>query len=93
MNTRETTRTRQEGTKVTNPANGLERISAIREIVTNHQYAKIDGVMVDGFTASGIVQVYDAINEVNKGKYRNMHVSILIVTGKPSTITPSIFAY
>lgn len=70
----EQTRVRENGTKVTNPKTGMERIFAIQEIVTSHQYAKIDGMMVDGFTASGIMQVYDALNDVNKEKYRNHKV-------------------
>jgi hypothetical protein len=69
MKNTEITRTREGGTKVTNPKNGQERINALREIVDNYQYGKIDGQMVDGFTASGIVQVYDALNEQNKNKY------------------------
>ena len=73
--TKEITRTRINGTQVTQPKDGLERIAAIRKIVEEHQYAKIDGVMVDGFTASGIIQLYDAISDDNKAKYRNLHVA------------------
>ena len=38
-------------------------------IVAEHQYAKIDGVMVDGYSASAIVQVYDALNAENQTRY------------------------
>ncbi len=75
---REVSRTRQHGIDVTVPKQfadpGAARIAALRKIVKEHQYAKIDGQMVDGYTASAIVQVYDAINETNKAKYRAMTV-------------------
>lgn len=78
MKTQEITRTREEGTKVTNTMTatnpGLVRINAIRDVVERKQYAKIDGVMVDGFSASAIIQVYDAINDENKEKFRNLSV-------------------
>lgn len=74
MNTREQTRVREQGTIVTNPATGIERINAVRQIVTDSQYAKIDGIMVDLFSASAIIRVYDAINEANQVKYRNLPV-------------------
>jgi hypothetical protein len=70
----EQTRTRQHGTEVTNPTNfedqGMARINAIRNIVDAGQYAKVDGCMIDLFSASSIVKVYDAINDDNKAKYR-----------------------
>lgn len=49
-------------------------MAAIRRIVEQHQYEKIDGLMVDGFTASIILQVYDAINETNQVKLRNLPI-------------------
>lgn len=36
--------------------------------MTEKQYAKIDGTMVDLFTASLVVQVYDALNPENQQK-------------------------
>jgi hypothetical protein len=70
----EPSRTRECGTVVTNPAQepdaGQARIAALRAIVRECQYAKIDGVMVDLFTASAIVKVYDAINPENQAMYR-----------------------
>jgi len=53
---------------------GLERIEACRKIVAEHQYAKIDGQIVDGFSASAIVQVYDAINDENKAKMETLSI-------------------
>lgn len=70
----EQTRTREQGTEVINPTNfedpGLARIEAIRNIVEDGQYAKIDGCMIDLFSASAIVKIYDAISGANKAKYR-----------------------
>lgn len=74
MNHTEPTRTRQRGTRVTLPTNGEERIAAIRQIVAEHQYAKIDGIMVDAFSASAIVAVYDALNPTNRAMFANFTV-------------------
>jgi len=68
----EPTRTRKHGTQVTQPANGLERITAIRRIVEQGQYAKVDGCMIDLFSASAIVKVFDALSEANREKYQVM---------------------
>lgn len=66
----EPTRVREHGTRVTD-SNGDAgaKIAAVRSIVERQQYAKIDGCMVDLFTASAIVAVYDALNETNRAKY------------------------
>ncbi len=72
MDNKEQTRTREQGTQVTNPKDGLERINAIRQIVTDKQYAKVDGIMVDLYSASAIINVYDNINDVQKDKFRNL---------------------
>jgi hypothetical protein len=66
------TRTREQGTQETICGNPEDRIEAFRRIVRNHQYEKIDGTMIDGFTASVVVQVYDALNETNKAKFASM---------------------
>lgn len=69
---REPTRTRERGTRVTKPATGEERIAAFRRIVEEHQYAKIDGTMIDAFGASAVVAVYDALNETNRARFSAM---------------------
>lgn len=74
MNHTEPTRTRQRGTIVTRPTNGDERIAAVRQIVEAHQYAKIDGVMVDGFSASAILAVYEALNPANRAMFAGFSV-------------------
>lgn len=50
-------------------------IEQLREIVKNHQYQKIDGVIVDVMTASAILTVYDSINETNKEKYSKLPIT------------------
>ncbi len=62
-------RTRDHGTRETVAGNPADRIAAIRRVVAEKQYAKIDGVMMDLFSASYITQVYDALNPENKIKF------------------------
>ena len=38
----------------------------LRKIVAEHQYAEIEGVLVDAFTANVICKVLDALSENNK---------------------------
>ena len=71
---REPTHVREHGTEVTQPATPLARIVAVRRIVSECQYAKIDGVMVDLFSASAIVKVYDALNDTNKAMFADFPV-------------------
>lgn len=66
---------RVHGTHVTESKDGLERIEAARKIVERKQYAKIDGIMVDLFSASAIVAVYDALNDKNKEMYLKLSIS------------------
>ena len=66
------TRIREQGTVETIAGNGLDRIKAIQEVVDNKQYAKIDGCMIDGFSAQAILKVYNALSEENKIKYANI---------------------
>lgn len=72
------TTTRKNGTKVHTPANAEERIAAFRDVVNEKQYAKIDGVMIDLFTASHVVQVFDALNDVNRAKLADMSAPKLV---------------
>lgn len=57
-----------------------EVITKIRDIVKKHQHASIKdpklgkSVKVDAFSASAIVQVYDAINDANKEKFAAMSI-------------------
>jgi hypothetical protein len=60
------------------PETGDERIGGFREIVLQKQHAMIDGVIVDLFTASAVVQVYDALNPDNQHKLSNMPAPKLV---------------
>ena len=46
----------------------------LRQIVSDKQRGKVEGVMVDLFTASAIVSVLDAINDANKEKLLELPV-------------------
>lgn len=78
MKNEEITRTRENGTETLNSSQfddpGTARIDACRRIVERCQYGKIDGVMVDLFTASCIVKVYDALNPGNQKKMRSLPI-------------------
>lgn len=50
----------------------MNSIQVMDQIVKNHQAEKIDGVLVDMFTASAVMQVYDAVNDNNKTKMNGM---------------------
>ena len=52
-------------------------IPKIKQIVAKKQAMKIDGVMVDMFTASAISQIYDKVNDGNKKKMEKMKVTQL----------------
>lgn len=75
MHQLEPTRTRKQGTRVTKTKDGAEILAACRSIVANGQYEKINGHMVDLFSASAIVKVYDALNETNKAKFAALPVA------------------
>ena len=64
--------TRKHGTIVTDSQSSDERINAIRRVVKQAQYAKIDGQMADLFTCSTICKVYDALNDANKLKFASI---------------------
>jgi hypothetical protein len=72
MRAEEPTRVRNQGTVVTRPKTPEERIAAIRRIVTEGQYAKVDGTMIDLFSASAVIGVYDKLNPENQAKYAAM---------------------
>ena len=51
-----------------------KKLAAIRKIVTEKQYGKVEGSTVDLYSASAIVLVYDALNDENKAKYLGLPV-------------------
>jgi hypothetical protein len=47
-------------------------IDDLKKIVKDSQHGKVSGVKVDLFSASAMVQVYDALNDKNKKKVEKM---------------------
>jgi hypothetical protein len=52
-------------------------IDKVKEIASKKQAMKIDGVMVDSFTASAISQIYDRVNDANKKKMDSLPITKL----------------
>jgi len=52
-------------------------IAKIRDIVKTKGATKVDGFMVDTFSASAIIQIYDKVNDANKAKMDKMKVDKL----------------
>ena len=77
----EPTRQRPHGTHVTNPDQaadpGTARIEAIQSIVDRGQYSKVDGTMIDLFTAGAILSVYRAIRPNHQVRYREMRAGAM----------------
>ena len=48
---------------------GERLYDALKKIVDEHQAAKIDGMLVDAFSASAVVQIADALKPANRRKY------------------------
>jgi hypothetical protein len=55
-------------------ADGLDKEAMLRKIVDEKQADKIEGTMVDLFSASAIVSVLDAINPANKERFLKLPV-------------------
>jgi len=53
------------------------RIDWVRDVVNQHQAHVIDGTVLDAFTASAIITIYDALNDDNKEKYGGRHVLVM----------------
>jgi len=52
----------------------MTKIQKLKKIVADCQHAKVDGVDVDLFTASAVVQVHDALNEKNRTKFVGLDI-------------------
>ena len=53
-------------------------VEVARRIVQNGQYEKYKGMMLDTFTASAIVKVYDSVNDSNKKKLDSLKLPKLV---------------
>ena len=51
------------------PKRGKTNLEKLQEIVEQWQYQKIAGKVVDAFSASAILAVYNGLNEKNKETY------------------------
>ena len=49
-------------------------IDKVKEIASKKSAKKIDGVMVDSFTASAISQIYDKVNDANKKRMEKLPI-------------------
>lgn len=74
-------RIREQGTPEIVPGNPVDRINAIRAVVKGRQYAKVDGHMLDHFTASMLCQVYDKLEPKNKIKFAGFPVNKMASIG------------
>jgi len=58
-------------------------MAKIFKIVKDKQHAKIGGMLVDMFSASALVKIFDAVNDSNKEKLNKMNMKKLsYVLGK-----------
>ena len=53
-------------------------IDRMRKIVESKTASRIDGLLVDLFSASAVVQVHDALNEANRTKLAAMSVRRMV---------------
>jgi len=53
------------------------RIDWVRDVVDHHQAHVIDSIVLDAFTASAIITVYDALGPANQAKYEGYHVGVM----------------
>ena len=71
------TRTREQGTIETITSTSQDRIKAIKSVLDNKQYAKIDGCMIDLTTAHVIMTVYNALSDPNKEKFSSFKAPVM----------------
>lgn len=64
----------------------MTRMDKLRKIVGDRQYAKIDGVLVDVFTAASIIACYEKASDPTKYLIENANIesigSIALKMGK-----------
>ena len=87
----EMSRTRQHGTRITNtnklPDPGAARIQALRDIVKERRYAKIDGRAIDSFSAAEILDAYDTLSPEKQTEFRDLSIHKMITRtfiGRPT---------
>ncbi len=59
----------------------IPRIDRLRAIVDEKAACRMEGLLVDLFTASMLVQVYDALNETNREKFVKLSLRRMVDVG------------
>ena len=54
---------------------GESVVDKVKQVASKKQAMKIDGVMVDTFTASAISQIYDKVSDANKKKMDKLPIT------------------
>jgi hypothetical protein len=72
------TNVRESGYHVDVPQTPEQRIAAFRGIVARGAFAKIDGTDIDLFSASHVVQIYDALSPENRARFANMRAHQMV---------------
>ena len=67
-----------ENQAVTEAEKEGKRITALRNILKGHTAGKIDGKIVDAFTAAGLVKLYDKLDEKNHPKFERLPLIKLV---------------
>jgi hypothetical protein len=62
-------------------ATARSRIGALRAIVRDHKAARIDGYIVDAFTAQMLVKVYEALSPASREKFGKPNLERLVSLG------------
>lgn len=62
-------------------ATARSRISAIRAIVREHKAARIDGYIVDAFTAQMLLKMYEALSKENRERFGKPRLDRLVDLG------------
>jgi hypothetical protein len=60
---------------------GTPLIERLRDIVTSKSAARVDGLLVDLFTASAMVQVHDALSPPNQAKFAALPLRRMVDVG------------
>ena len=67
-----------ESQAVTEAEKEGKRITALRNILKGHTAGKIDGQIVDAFTAGGLVKLYDQLDKKNHPKFERLPLLKLV---------------
>lgn len=50
----------------------MSNFQKIQQIVKEKQYQKINGMIVDGYSAKAVINVYNALNKEHKARYKKI---------------------